>query len=174
MNGNGQHELDSSLLIAHEHETSSERISIAQLQHLVRLLDSTEVSELEVKRTASGTRLLLRKAHSSESLPLLPVTLAETRVEAPPLVETKHTVVAPLVGIFHTWAKPKGKSLVSVGDRIKVGQLVGTILSLNVINEVESVLAGRVSELLVQDGQPVEYGQPLLVLDTIEENGSHG
>ena len=170
MNGNRQHELDSPLLIAHEHENSSERISIAQLQHLIHLLDSTEVSELEVKRTTSGIRLLLRKAHSSESLSLPPAILVESKPEAPRSAETKHTIVAPLVGIFHTWAKPKGKSLVSIGDRIKVGQLVGTIQSLNVINEVESSLAGRVAEFLVQDGQPVEYGQPLLVLDTVEES----
>jgi len=78
-------------------------------------------------------------------------------------------VVAPLVGVFHSWAKPKGKPVVVVGDHVKIGQMVGTIQSLNVISEVESPVAGRVAELLVLDGQPVEYGQPLVVIDTLEE-----
>ena len=56
----------------------------------------------------------------------------------------------------------------AVGDRVKAGQLVATIQSLNVLNEVESPIAGRVTELLVQDGQAVEYGQPLMVIDNKE------
>src|SRR5262249_55162837 len=84
-------------------------------------------------------------------------------------VDTKYAVAAPLVGIFHFWAKPKGTPLVSVGDSVKVGQRVGTIQSLNVLNEVETLVAGRVVEVLVQDGQPVEYGQPLMTIDSAEE-----
>jgi biotin carboxyl carrier protein len=52
-----------------------------------------------------------------------------------------------------------------VGDRIKVGQIVATIESLNVINEVEAVVAGHVVEILVQNGEPVEYGQPLMIIE---------
>jgi acetyl-CoA carboxylase biotin carboxyl carrier protein len=172
MDGNGQHVNDNGLLTEVERKTPAEHISMKQLQRLVRLLDSTEVSEIEIKRAASGMRLVLRKARLSEAQgPYLSVEeeeAEEAELVAP--VETKHTIVAPLVGIFHSWARPKGKALVAVGDRIKVGQLVGTIQSLNVINEVESALAGRVTELLVQDGQAVEYGQPLLVVDATEES----
>jgi biotin carboxyl carrier protein len=84
-------------------------------------------------------------------------------------VDTRHAVVAPLVGTFRSWAKPKGKPVVAIGDRVKIGQLVGTIQSLNVLSEVESPVAGRVVELLAQDGQPVEYGQHLVIIDTSEE-----
>jgi len=67
-------------------------------------------------------------------------------------------------------AKPKGGALVAVGDRVKAGQLVGTIESLNVLNEVETTAAGRVVEIFVQDGQPVEYGQVLMAIDnSVEE-----
>ena len=81
--------------------------------------------------------------------------------------ETEHKVLAPLVGTFHTWAKPKGGALVAVGDRVKAGQLVGTIESLNVLNEVETTVAGHVVEILVQEGQPVEYGQLLMTIDSL-------
>ena len=84
---------------------------------------------------------------------------------APP-VETKHSIAAHFVGIFHAAAKPKRRPLVAPGDRVKAGQLVATIESLNVFNEVESPVAGQVVEILVQDGQPVEYGQQLMNIDS--------
>ncbi|HLJ33449.1 MAG TPA: biotin/lipoyl-containing protein [Ktedonobacteraceae bacterium] len=146
-------------------------VSIEQLQHLVRLLDRSDVSELELKRTGDGTRLVLRKAKASDDFSAMSgsqivasASLTPGAESAPPK-EAKSTIVAPLVGIFHPWAKPRGKALVAVGDRIKVGQIVATIESLNVINEVEAVVAGRVAEILVQNGQPVEYGQPLMSIE---------
>lgn len=150
-------------------DDSGETISIEQLRHLVRLLDKSDISEIEVKRAEEGTRLVLRKASTSEGsdLQILAAPVAAPEATAP--AETKHTVTAPLVGIFHSWAKPRGKPLVAVGDHVKVGQLLGTIQSLNVINEVESLVAGRVAEILIQDGQAVEYGQQLMIIDSAEE-----
>lgn len=146
-------------------------MSIEQLQRLIRLLDNSDISELELKRPGEGTHLLLRKAethasnqhsveHQYES-----VSINTPAVIAPD--KTEYKVLAPLVGIFHTWAKPKGGSLVAVGDRVKAGQLVGTIESLNVLNEVESAVAGHVVEIFVQEGQPVEYGQVLMTIDSL-------
>lgn len=152
---------------------ADQSVSIEQLQHLVHLLDRSDITELEVKRPETGTRLILRKARLPEAgehngfQAIAPAAQEEEDVLAEE--ETKATIVAPLVGMFHTWAKPKGGSLVAVGDRIKTGQLVGTIQSLNVINEVESTVSGRVVEIFVQDEQAVEYGQPLMLIDRSEE-----
>jgi len=168
MDGN-RHSSNSVEALSQEEQQETENISIEQLQHLVYLLDQSDVSEIEVKRADAGMRLVLRKAKATESVALQLAEPSSVNGEVPAPAETKQNVVAPLVGIFHTWAKPRGRSLVAVGDRIKVGQLVGTIQSLNVINEVESSIAGRVAEILVQDGQPVEYGQPLMVIETAEE-----
>jgi|SRR5579884_4181903 acetyl-CoA carboxylase biotin carboxyl carrier protein len=152
-------------------QEANELVSVEQLRRLVQLLDRSDVSELEVKRAGEGMRLVLRKAkmpeHVEQGSSGLSIPLT-TSSEAATATETKQQIVAPLVGIFHSWAKPKGGALVAIGDMVKVGQLVATIQSLNVINEVESSLEGRVVEILVQDGQPVEYGQPLITLDTRE------
>jgi acetyl-CoA carboxylase biotin carboxyl carrier protein len=161
-----------SLFEADEGAGAAVVIGIEQLRDLVRLLDESEVSELEVTQADGRSRLVLRKAKAPEGsvqqlAAPVPVVIQETQPAGPK--ETKHTVIAPLVGVFHTWAKPKGKALVSVGDQVKVGQLVGTIQSLNVINEVESGIAGRVAEIFVQEGQPVEYGQPLMMIEHAEE-----
>ena len=169
---------------------TSERISVEQLQRLVQLLDKSDVSEVELKRESGDMRLVLRKAKAIEapvvsSLLTTPqqnmngfangaigamgaTNVAGTSAEAAPVVDTKHYVKAHLVGVFHVWAKPKGGVLVAVGDKVKTGQLVGTIQSLNVINEVETQFAGRVTEILVQEGQPVEYGQHLMTVESVE------
>lgn len=157
---------------------SVEQVSTAQLQRLVHLLDESDVSEIEIKRPQQGMRLVLRKVkanmHSAVGdyqvvTPSLNGATSATHESSVAAVDAQHPVIAPLVGIFHSWAKPKGKPVVAIGDRVNIGQLVGTIQSLNVISEVESPVAGRVVELLVEDGQPVEYGQHLVIIDTSEE-----
>jgi acetyl-CoA carboxylase biotin carboxyl carrier protein len=148
-------------------------ISIEQLRHLVRLLDRSDVSEVEVKRIGDGTHLVLRKSVvadeqgqlSNQAVP----QQAEGASTTSPAENKFHAVVAPLVGIFHPWAKPRGKALVAVGDKVKTGQLIGSIQALNVIYEVEASASGHVVEILVQDGQPVEYGQQLLLIDSAQE-----
>lgn len=151
----------------------AESISVEQLQRLVRLLDSTDVSEIELKRADGGLRLVLRKTRAAQSsdqgmqqvaIPAKGAAEADSAASS----TTQHFVVAQLVGVFHPWARPKGGSLVVVGDRVKQGQLVATIQSLNVMNEVEAPVGGRVIEILVQDGQAVEYGQQLMVIDSNE------
>ncbi|HEY6286408.1 MAG TPA: biotin/lipoyl-containing protein [Ktedonobacteraceae bacterium] len=152
-------------------DTTANVISIEQLQRLVRLLDTSDVSELELKRAGEGMHLILRKAKAPESddhsaeRQYVPAPMNVPAAEVPD--KTEHKVLAPLVGTFHTWAKPKGGALVAVGDRVKAGQLVGTIESLNVLNEVETAVAGHVVEILVQEGQPVEYGQLLMTIDSL-------
>ncbi len=154
-------------------------ISIEQLQRLVRALDNSDVSELELQRESDGVYLALRKVKAGEmhvppegtlvvaasnGLAMSSVADAPASKEK----ETHHKIVSPLVGTFHVWAKPRGGTLVAVGDRVKAGQLVGTIQSLNVLNEVETSVAGRVIEVHVQDGQPVEYGQVLMTIESAE------
>ncbi len=170
MDGNSHFSYDKEPLSDDEEIGAASLISVEQLQHLVRLLDSSDVSELELKRADEGMSLVLRKVKalasssnmSNNQHALAPVSTSE----APPPTETKQHVVAPLVGIFHTWAKPRGGSLVAIGDHVKEGQLVATIESLNVLNDVESPADGHVVEILVQEGQPVEYGQVLMTIDT--------
>jgi len=151
-------------------DTTANVMSVEQLQHLVRLLDNSDVSELELRRAGEGIHLVLRKVKAPESNDnviegqFVPPAINVPPTEAPE--ETEHKVLASLVGTFHTWAKPKGGALVAVGDRVKAGQLVGTIESLNVLNEVETAATGHVVEIFVQEGQPVEYGQLLMTIDS--------
>ncbi|MGH2506413.1 MAG: acetyl-CoA carboxylase biotin carboxyl carrier protein [Ktedonobacteraceae bacterium] len=153
-----------------------EVMSITQIKGLVRLLDRSDVSELEVKSASEDVHLVLRKIKAVEGA-AVENTYAYTvssdgaiPADEPEIAVKPHLVVAPLVGVFHPWLKPRGDSLAAVGDHVKVGQLIGTIESLNVFNEIETMVAGQVVEVHVQDGQPVEYGQVLLTIERLVED----
>lgn len=149
-----------------ELQDGAESISLEQLQQLVRLVDQSDIVELEVMHSCTKVGLVLRKsklltsdAPSAESYsPAVEATSSET--------EPRHyTITAPCVGFFQPWSKAKNKPLVVVGDAVKDGQLVAMIRSLGVPNEVESPATGRIVEIFVQDGQPIEYGQPLMAIE---------
>ena len=169
---NYNHSVETSSENASQDDTTANVISIEQLQRLVRLLDNSDVSELELKRAGEGTHLVLRKAkvpdNNEHPVERQYVPASENIPVAEVPDKRLHKVLAHLVGTFHTWAKPKGGALVAVGDRVKAGQLVGTIESLNVLNEVETTVAGHVVEILVQEGQPVEYGQVLMIIESMD------
>lgn len=152
----------------------AEVMSVSQIQRLVRLLDRSDVAELELKRDSEDMHLVLRKVKAPDgsvqtSAEVLSYAASGNGAahadEQVGVVASQHIIKAPLVGIFHPWLKPRGGTLVAVGDHVKAGQLVGTIESLNVLNEVEATVAGRVVEIHARDGQPVEYGQALVTLD---------
>ncbi len=145
-----------------ERQADTESISLEQLQFLVHLVDQSDIVELEVTQNDTRTRLVLRKPHQSISH----VPSAES--SSPPEKASSHdtepgrsTILAPCVGFFQSWSKP----LVAVGDTVRGGQHVAVIRSLGIPNEVEAPMTGRIVEILVQDGQPIEYGQPLMVIE---------
>jgi acetyl-CoA carboxylase biotin carboxyl carrier protein len=155
-----------------EADQVAEVMSIAQIQGLVRLLDRSDISELEVKRASEGVHLVLRKVKAQDGAVLagevVSAASSEGGAAGEAVTANRQNIVASLVGLFHPWLKPRGGTLVAVGDRVKAGQLVGTIESLNVLNEVEAAVAGRVVEIHAQDGQPVEYGQVLVTIEVTE------
>ncbi|MGN9776897.1 acetyl-CoA carboxylase biotin carboxyl carrier protein [Micromonospora sp. H33] len=86
-------------------------------------------------------------------------------VPAPAVAPARHAVRSPIVGTFYRAAEPGAAPFVAVGDRVHPGQVVGIVEAMKLMNEVTADRAGRVAEILADDGQPVEYDQPLLALD---------
>src|SRR2546430_9782426 len=123
------------------------------------MLEERDLSELKVRDAQKKAFLVLRKAQPLESDEIPLATPQLPAEDTSSTEQTLYTITAPLVGIFHPWSTSKEKPLVMVGDSIKARQHVGVIQSLNVSNEVESPVAGRVIEILAEDGQLVEYGQ---------------
>ena len=121
-------------------------LSADELRDLLSLVGATDVTELEI--TLGSTRLTLRRAPAQTSPPLVaPDEPREPRSLA---------IASPLVGIF--------RPSVASGDALEAGQSIGAIEALGMPTSVDAPQSGTVEDLLVQDGSPVEYGQPLLIL----------
>jgi acetyl-CoA carboxylase biotin carboxyl carrier protein len=146
-------------------------LSIAEIRQLIGLMESSDISEISIERESEGLKLLLRRP-----APPLGGWLEEIEEDGHPddlspdagERNTGHRegveIGAPLVGIFRA-SMTSGKPLVASGDRVRKGQIIAAIEALNLLSEVEATVAGRVVEILALDGQAVEYGQPLLVIE---------
>jgi biotin carboxyl carrier protein len=130
-----------------------------ELRELLDLVGASDVEELELE--ISGTRLSLRRAPRQSARAEL--TVEEPAAPGPVGAETSF-VVAEQVGFFHEPADSDG-GVARPGLRIRAGQALGTIDSLNVPIPLTAPIAGRLVEVLVEDGQPVEYGQPLFLIE---------
>lgn len=147
-------------------------LSIAEIRQLITLMNTGDIEEIAIEHEEDGLKLVLRKpapvalglAGGDDGFADDLSALADVR-EGESAESGRHEVGAPLVGIFRASMKVGGKSLVQVGDVVRQGQVIGAIEALNVYNEVEAEAPGRVSDILVTDGQPVEYGQPLMVIE---------
>jgi acetyl-CoA carboxylase biotin carboxyl carrier protein len=148
-------------------------LSLAEVRQLIALLNTTDLTEISLARPAIGMKLVLRRTSEQAAtnaplaapataapLPAAPIAASATAGDS-----VYEPVTAPLVGVFHPNIKPGQKPLVSVGDKIREGQVIGAIETLRVMNEVEARVSGRVVEIRVTPGQAVEYGQTLLLVE---------
>jgi acetyl-CoA carboxylase biotin carboxyl carrier protein len=78
-----------------------------------------------------------------------------------------HVITAPMIGTFYASSSPGAAPFVREGDAVEVGQTIGIIEAMKIMNEIEAEVAGRVKRILARDGQGVEYGQPLLVIEEV-------
>ena len=131
-------------------------MDISKIEELIKVLQNSRTEELSVRR--GDVSVVIRKGRKAA-----PATAGKTaRIEdaepaaAPDSRPNEDVILAPMVGVFHTV-----DGIAQPGARINAGQVVGTIESMKLLNDVVSDVSGTVSEALVEDGTPVEYGQPL-------------
>ena len=151
-------------------------LNIAEIRQLITLMSGSDIDEIEIEQGTDGVKLALRKAApvysgSSDDFDEEADDGIDGASHADTAADNEVTIGAPLVGIFRTSMKPGGKALVQPGDIVRQGQIIAAIEALNVLNEVEATESGRVSEVLVSSGQPVEYGQPLMVIEPQRSQG---
>jgi acetyl-CoA carboxylase biotin carboxyl carrier protein len=159
-----------------------------EVKELVRLISSTDISELHlengqvritIKRGATAAVAGLPQVQPS-SVYTPPATLPATAANSPvskighdpmhgeeiALGADEQLIVAPMVGTFYSAPAPNEPAFLQEGDHVEPGQPVGIIEAMKMMNTIESEVAGRVLRILVQNAQPVEYGQPLMVVQT--------
>lgn len=155
-------------------------MDLRKLKTLIDLVSDSNVTELEITE-AEGTVRIVKgggtvqyaqnyapaNMHPMQSAPMQ-MAMAPAAEAAPiPTAEVApvgHLVKSPMVGTFYRAASPGAKSFVEIGDVVKVGDTVCIIEAMKILNEIEADMSGTVSQILCENGQAVEYGQPMLVI----------
>ena len=152
-------------------------MDLRKLKTLIDLVSESNVSELEITE-AEGKVRIVKSAPMSAAAPvtysMAPAPVAPPvvpAVEAIPVAVAAsaepvgHTVKSPMVGTFYRASSPGAKPFVEIGDTIKEGETICIVEAMKILNEIEADKSGTVTKILVDNGQAVEYGQPLYVIE---------
>jgi acetyl-CoA carboxylase biotin carboxyl carrier protein len=148
-------------------------MDLRKLKTLIDLVAESDIAELEITEGEDKVRIV--KASQTVMTTMAPATYAAAPAPAPvalapaapaPVAAALEvdTIKAPMVGTFYRSPSPGAKPFVEVGQTVKEGQPLCIIEAMKLLNEIEADKSGVVKEILVQDGEPVEYGQPLFVI----------
>lgn len=151
-------------------------MDLRKLKTLIDLVSESNVSELEITEAEGKVRIV--KATPVAAAPMAapvmqaaPMVLTSapapvaSQAPAAPAAPSGHAVKSPMVGTFYRSASPGAKPFVEVGDTIKEGETICIVEAMKILNEIEADKSGTVTQILVDNGQAVEYGQPLFVIE---------
>jgi acetyl-CoA carboxylase biotin carboxyl carrier protein len=159
-------------------KTVGESMDLRKLKTLIDLVSESNISELEITEADGKVRIV--KSEPAAALASQPVSLASAVPASASLsapapaavpaavivpVETGHVVKSPMVGTFYRASSPGGKPLADVGVQIKEGEPICIIEAMKIMNEIEADKSGTVTRILCENGQAVEFGQPLFVIE---------
>lgn len=149
------------------------QVDAALVRQLAELLDETKLTEIEVQDGERRIRVARKAAQVMASMPAA-AQAAPAPVAAPaaaplpaaaPVSDTANALKSPMVGTVYLFPEPGAKPFVNVGDTVKEGQTLVIIEAMKVMNPIAATKAGKVTRICVDNGQPVEYDQPLVVID---------
>ena len=152
-------------------------MDLRKLKTLIDLVSESNVSELEITEAEGKVRIVKGQpvAVQVAAPAVAPVSAAPApapAVAAPapaptaaPEVDAGHAVKSPMVGTFYRASSPGAKSFVEVGSQVKEGDTICIIEAMKILNEIEADKSGTVTQILCENGQAVEYGQPLFVIE---------
>ena len=149
-------------------------MDLRKLKKLIDLVEESGIAELEITegeekvriaRTLPGTQPMAMQQPQQIIAPPPPVAAAPVAAPAAaPALPDGHVVKSPMVGTFYRSNSPGGKAFVDVGQSVAAGDALCIIEAMKLMNEIESDAAGTIKAILVENGQPVEYGEPLFVI----------
>ena len=148
-------------------------MDLRKLKTLIDLVAESGIAELEV--TEGEDKVRIAKFSPAPAAPTTSTTVlaapvpagpaAAVAAPAPALEPTGHVVKSPMVGTFYRSPSPGAAAFVELGQAVKPGDTLCIIEAMKLLNEIEAEVGGVVKQILVENGQPVEYGQPLFVID---------
>jgi acetyl-CoA carboxylase biotin carboxyl carrier protein len=149
------------------------RLDLEEIRALIRLVTEAEITELAVDAPHVKVRITKGNSAPSAARPAEPVVsvsvprpgAAGAPADAPGTGTGYVPISAPMVGTFYRAPKPNAPPFVSEGDQVETGQIVCILEAMKLFNEIPSDVEGRIARVLVENGTPVEFGQPLFLVD---------
>lgn len=156
-------------------------MDLRKLKTLIDLVSESGIAELEITEPEGKVRIVKGMAgsapgptqHFYQSMPgqgsmppiASPAPVAVAVETASPAVAAGHPVTSPMVGTFYRSAQPGSPPFVEIGSQVKEGDTICIIEAMKLLNEIESDKTGTVKAILIENGQPVEFGQPLIIIE---------
>jgi len=149
-------------------------MDIRKVKKLIELLDESGIAEIEISEGDDSVRISRYGSNVAAPAPVAMPPVAAVQAAAPALAsplamaeaeEDGHVVPAPMVGTYYNAPSPGSAPFVQVGDRVNVGDALCIIEAMKMMNQIEAEVAGAIKSIRVQNGDPVEYGQILFVID---------
>jgi len=157
-------------------------MDIRKIKKLIELLQESGIAEIEIKEGEEAVRIsrlsaggvlaqaapqaqAAAPAAASATPVAAPAAIAAAEGAAPKPKPNEHVITAPMVGTFYASPSPGAKAFVEIGDEIKVGQVLCIIEAMKMMNQIEADRAGRITSIMARNGDPVEFGQPLFVVE---------
>jgi acetyl-CoA carboxylase biotin carboxyl carrier protein len=153
-------------------------MDLRKLKTLIDLVSESNISELEITEADGKVRIVktdpaaavamqpvYAPAPVAQAVAAAPMAAPAAAAPAAPPVETGHIVKSPMVGTFYRASSPNAKPFGDVGQQIKEGEPICIIEAMKIMNEIEADKSGTITKLLVENGQAVEFGQPLFVIE---------
>jgi acetyl-CoA carboxylase biotin carboxyl carrier protein len=155
-------------------------MDLREIQALIKFVSTNAVDEVEISR--KDFKLLIRKNPAQVVTATVAAPVAQQVIAAPavspvasapvasapvaaPVADNLITIKSPMVGTFYRSSNPETPSFVNVGDEVKSGKVVCIIEAMKLFNEIESEVSGKIVKILVEDSTPVEYDQPLFLVE---------
>jgi len=142
-------------------------MELEELKELIELLKATDITELQLEKDGTKIKIKREKILSSIEMPVQKFQVFNEKITLETEGETQRlvTVTAPIVGTFYRSPAPDAAPFIEIGLRVKKGQVLCIIEAMKLMNEIESDVDGIIVKALVENGQPVEYGEPLFLIE---------
>ncbi|MCH8499948.1 MAG: acetyl-CoA carboxylase biotin carboxyl carrier protein [Marinobacter sp.] len=150
-------------------------MDIRKVKKLIELIEASDIEELEIKEGEESVRLTRRRdvaaapvavsyAPPAPAAPSAPATAADPAPEASAAAAKGHQLRSPMVGTFYRAPSPTAQSFVEVGQTVQAGDVICIVEAMKMMNQIEADKSGTIVDVLVENGQPVEFDQPLFVI----------
>ncbi len=152
-------------------------MDIRKIKKLIELLEESDLAEIEIHEGEESVRISRASQTAAQAAPPvylaaptgvsapIPVAQEETPAEAEAATPRGHTVTSPMVGSFYRAPAPGAQPFVEVGQAVTVGDTLCIIEAMKMLNQIESDKSGVIAAILVENGQPIEYGEPLFIIE---------